>query len=59
MVDEQSSSLSGIFMDLALTASVPLLDVRLNPVVNRLKYPYLMKVDTGKAERYYRRIVRH
>jgi hypothetical protein len=49
---ETSSSLSEILMDLALTASLPLFNVSLNSLANRVKIPYLMSVDTGKAERY-------
>jgi hypothetical protein len=49
---ETSSSLSETLMDLALTASLPLFNVSQKILANRLKFPYLMSVDTGKAERY-------
>jgi hypothetical protein len=49
---ETSSSLSEILMDLTLTASLPLFNVSQNLWANRVKISYLMKVDTGKAERY-------
>jgi hypothetical protein len=56
---ETSNSLSEIFMDLALTASLPLFNVSLNSLANSVKISYLMSVDTGKAERYYKEMVRY